>query len=298
MTLDEKLIENLISEEVNILSEKYNQANSLYCLALSILSYRDSEKIGEFVIKLNNSSNRNYRYNMIEDTPSGTQVLFFGFDDFATIAFRGTEFDQIIDIITDLKANVYENTVESNDALLNLPSGHAGFRRAIINLIRNQNIMQKLNDFCSQFENGTNTPIILTGHSLGGALSTLFIEPLVYSEFNFTLNYNFAAPLSISNIEVNELSNKYSSKTYDVINYKDYVPRAGSSLLRKLGRIGQFYWINKEGVLNKKEEVYYTFNFFEKLRFLKNIKKYHTSFGYYDRLRKETNSTLNILNRA
>lgn len=294
MSLHQNILNDLNPARLHLNDPKYNQENALFCAALSLLSYRNKLNIKNVVSELNGLYNANYKSIFIEEIRKDTQVLLFGNPNFIVIAFRGTA--GFKDIITDLKFNPYQNA-SSDLAELKIPPCHGGFRSALIKLITLENFFKELNDFRLQLRSGKQIPIILTGHSLGGALSNIAIPAVVAKGYNFIFNYNFASPKTFSNTALKDLRLTFKKNVYDIVNYKDYVPRAGSTILRKLGRIGQFYWFNKQGDLIPKKEQYFMFTWRERLRFFKNFKKYHSLIEYYDLLKLSKNRTSKVEGR-
>ena len=263
-----------IKDDLNLVNfntdfSDYNQKTSVYCAQISKIVYWDSLGIANLHKQVSEKyPNANYRYKFIDhkDKKSDTQALLWGNSDFLVIAFRGTEGRKLKDWITNIKFCNYKSNQDADEEIRNIPAGHGGFRRSLMNLITKQNLFEKIDAF---IKNGnpnadvSKTPIYLTGHSLGAAISQLFIEPLelhTKSKYNFSGAYHFAPPLAVS-CEVNEqMKNTYGDKVYDIVNYKDYVPRAGRN---GVAHFGKFYRICKDGLMYKEKESYIKFKLFE-----------------------------------
>lgn len=247
---------------------EYDQLTSIYCAQISKIAYWDAAGIQKLHQSISEKyPNANYRSEFInhQDKKSHTQVLLWGNTDFLIIVFRGTEPSKIKDWITDAKFWNYENNPSSNEELANMPPGHGGFRRSLMSLITKKNLFERIDAFLLNGNPNADiseTPIYVTGHSLGAAISQLFIEPLHYKKYNFSGAYHFAPPLAVS-CDINDyMKTKFGNKVYDIINYKDYVPRAGRN---GVAHFGKFYRICKNGLIFKEKESYIKFRFFEYL---------------------------------
>jgi hypothetical protein len=294
---NEEILEDLNLEKFDDDFSSYNQLTSIYCSQISEVAYWDADEIAELnklVNKKYPDDNHHWEFIDHNDKKDHTQALLWGNKNFLIIAFRGTEPSLFKDWISDAKFWNYENNPDSNEDLANMPAGHGGFRRSLISLITNESIFKKIDEMilkCSLGSTMTDFPIYLTGHSLGAAISQLFIEPLNYKGYNFSGAYHFAPPLAVSCKLNDYMKENYGDKVYDIINYKDYVPRAGRN---GVAHFGKFYRICKNGRIYSEKEAYVKFKFFEyfsefKLHSLKN----HT-----EAIRNDQNSTEKISDRS
>ena len=179
------LLNDLNPENFNQDFSNYDQSTAIYCAQLSEISYWNCTKVKTVVDGLNKRYlNNKHHHEFLEDKKSGTQLLLFGTSDYMILAFRGTEFTkEVKDIILDAKLfSYYQDSGYSE-----LPAGHGGFRKGIMNLMDNQNLIQRLSDFRIKCNSNkiANFPVYTTGHSLGAALATLIIKPLTIEKFNF-----------------------------------------------------------------------------------------------------------------
>ena len=115
---------------------------------------------------------------------SGTQAVFASCEQFAILAFRGTEFDDPGDLLIDaLLIPALEGPLSLHPALV-----HRGFRNAL------NSVWDELAAAVAGFRAGhPQAEICLTGHSLGAALATLTYERLGETDANLSL-YTFGCP--------------------------------------------------------------------------------------------------------
>lgn len=172
------------------------------------------------------------------------------------VAFRGTEPSVLKDWLTDSKYWNYENSDGYNKELSYLPASHVDSENPFTRLMQKKNLIEeikkKINEVNSQIDLKT-FPIYLTGHSLVAALAQLFIVPLRYHQLNFTGAYHFTPSLAVTCQMNAELRKRYGSVVYDIVNYIDYVPRAGRN---GTAHFGKLYHICNDGLVYKEQEVY------------------------------------------
>ncbi len=89
----------------------------------------------------------------------GTQAILCSFNNYIVLAFRGTEAESI----KDIKADADARTIKCEESKGKI---HSGFNQAFKAV--HLQIQTKLDD--KEFDN---TPLFITGHSLGGALATI-----------------------------------------------------------------------------------------------------------------------------
>lgn len=261
------MIQDLDPRSFNLDFSQYNQPTSIYCVQLSELAYFNKAEIMVFhsqFLKQFPESKQEFEFLEYSGKGNDTQALLWANPKFMVISFRGTEPSSLIDWFTDGKFWNYKNNPSQNESLYNMPPGHGGFRTSLMNLMSDEiDIMAKVeklrlkvapNSMKSEY------PIFLTGHSLGAAISQMCIEPLNYSGFNFQGAYHFAPPLAVACSEREYMKKEYGDKVYDIVNFKDYVPRAGRN---GVAHFGKFMRICKDGSLCWEKEAYIKFKWWE-----------------------------------
>lgn len=276
---------------------EYNQETALFCAQISEVSYWDERNIEILKQQVNQTyPESQVSYKLIDDSYGihHNQALLWANKNFMIVAFRGTEPSVLKDWLTDSKYWNYQNSDGYNDELSYMPAGHGGFRKSLTRLIKEKNLVEEIKKKINEVNPQTDIktfPIYLTGHSLGAALSQLFIVPLQYNQLNFKGAYHFAPPLAVTCKMNTELREKYGSVVYDIVNYKDYVPRAGRN---GTAHFGKFYRICNDGLVYKEQEAYVKFSLSEYF----NEFKLHALKSHIDLLRKTANTPTLIKQRS
>ena len=207
--------------EVKVLLESLGsgtlESNS-YCKyffsAISLLAYRDPDKAKPYWEKLG------YRWTFYEE--EGAQCYLLENDNHIIVAFRGTEPKEFSDIKADLK---FLKTYHRGEGKV-----HRGFMIEV----------WKLADSLTKHIYQTSKQVYITGHSLGGAMATL------YSTFcrpqRPPIVYTYGAPRA-GNIEY---CTKYPNELYRVVNNNDMVPTVPPSLVG-YRHVGEVVYINHYG---------------------------------------------------
>ena len=175
-----------------------------------------------------------------------------------------------------------------------MPPGHGGFRTSLNNLVKHKNLYGRIEEIITKLNpeaNHKSFPIFLTGHSLGAGISQFFIEPLSLKGFNFGGAYHFAPPLAVTCEYYDHMKSNYGNKVYDIVNYKDYVPRAGRN---NTAHFGKFYRICTDGLIYKEQEYFIKFRFWERLKLI----KMHALSSYLAAVKNQKNTHLEIENRS
>lgn len=266
---------------------RYEQETAMYMANLSNLSYEDGWSVKDVFDQADRTyPSAKFACRFLQDRKSGTQAIVWGMREGIIVAIRGTQPKQLLDWLTDLKISNYVNTDQMDERLKTLPPGHAGFRKAAMRLVEDCQLLDAIGEVAAVTHPGVphnQVPVYLTGHSMGAGISQLLI-PVVAGNFRFAGAYHFAPPLAVANEQSQGLKERFGSKVYDIINYKDYVTRAGRN---ETSHYGKFYRICKEGELDKENEV---FARFKGLEYLTEF-SLHSLGSYIKLLQQPKNST-------
>ena len=115
---------------------------------------------------------------------------------------------------------------------------HKGYYEFIQNIL--ELAIPKLNRLLNtlNYNNSINLVINVTGHSLGGGLSTLFTEKLKQIYYNASINLiTFSAPRVVNNTFKDYLK---LNKIYRIYNSKDLVTQHPTPMEAKLGKLYGF----------------------------------------------------------
>lgn len=147
------------------------------------------------------------------------------------IAFRGTQPEELGDVLADLKA--WRNTSETIGVV------HAGFKNEIDKLYDDVLL------YCKSKKIKKTDKIIVTGHSLGAAMATLCASRLSHAGYDIVL-YNFGSP---------RVGNKDWAEQFDnipahrFVNNNDIVTKVPPYGL--FTHIGELHYINYYGNIRK-----------------------------------------------
>lgn len=148
-----------------------NKANSIHKL-LELLSYdnnKEKEKLKKELDLLNLDVKKLF-------DKSGTQAMIVSSNDFYFLVFRGTEPTSIADIKADLKAK--QIRCDTGGKI------HQGFSEAF-DCIKEE-VQLYINNHCMD------KPLLITGHSLGGALATVAVKKITHNKK--AACYTFGSP--------------------------------------------------------------------------------------------------------
>ncbi|GAB4380700.1 MAG: hypothetical protein Kow00121_37460 [Elainellaceae cyanobacterium] len=194
----------------------------------------------------------NFRY--INNRDRDTQAFMFRTPDFVVISFRGSQErkDWQTNFSTRLKKFAFKTEMQALEEDVVPPKGqvHRGFQAAwnsveieVIKQIRRWNK-----------ERSRPLPILITGHSLGGALATVAAASLVKRGFNIQGLYTFGQPRVGDLVFANEIGQLLKGKVFRFVNNNDIVPQIPPPYLpwnplRIYVHMGQMYYFNARGNL-------------------------------------------------
>ena len=162
----------------------------------------------------------------------GTQAILVRCDRFIVLAFRGTEPTEIRDLISD--GNIATTPCDHEGKV------HTGFSDAYEAVSEQIQTALNRDDLASQ-------PLLITGHSLGGALATLAAKRLTH-QAGIAACYTFGSPRVGNSAWVGQMR----TPVYRIVNAADFVtilPPSGV-LISALGGVIQF--VPKFGAQMKK----------------------------------------------
>jgi len=288
-------IQDLNPRNFNMDFSNYDRGTALFCAELSNLVYDSSEKGKKILNNLKTQyPSENIQYEYVIDNSRKLQVLLLGCKDFVIIAFRGTVKKEIINLITDVKYWNYGNDSTDKGPYKYIPPSYGGFRKMTMRLINKDSLFENLANFipkCNPTVLKEDFPVFMTGHSLGSALAQLLIKPLEANHFKFMGLYNFAPPLTVSYRVNSEMRKQYESRTFDIVNHKDYVARFGQSYRKHFGK---FCRICDNHLIYREPDKYYSFTFLQRFRVL----QYHDIENYIHPIKDTVNSNENIVKRS
>jgi triacylglycerol lipase len=168
------------------------------------------------------------------------EIGFFYNEGNLFIAIRGTELDSLEDIKTDLDVTCTRFPELCGREV------HSGFHGAC-NLIWKHTLENLFNLGTRLTSFGPVNKVILTGHSMGGAVATLLAVKLQYwNEIGIEL-YTFGSPQVLTE-EASEMFNKDSVSNinhYRFVNNNDVVPKLPINSF-KWEHCGELYYINRK----------------------------------------------------
>ncbi len=150
---------------------------------------------------------------------TGTQGFCAVDDNIMLIAFRGTELKELNDILVDARVNLmllpWKGSVPLPDRQI-----HTGFHDGL------ESVWQNINIQIEKWTTGRSVrQILITGHSLGGALATLMFTRLALDpKLPVPTLYTFGCPKVGDGAFAKELDRAFPERIFRLINNLDIVP--------------------------------------------------------------------------
>ncbi|MEM7344107.1 MAG: lipase family protein [Chloroflexota bacterium] len=216
-------------------STQYEPKNALLLSRLANLAYYSNED----KIKSDLSSWGLPTYHLLD--AEGTQGIIATNDETVIVAFRGTEFDQIEDVITDADVRLVPG-----------PKGlvHSGFKQAV-DVVWDE-MLAKIDEYQGKTVDGTRVTtqaksLWFTGHSLGAALATLAVARLRLEMDRGVFGlYTFGSPRTGNPEFSSALNTDFKPYIFRFVNNNDVVTRVP---LRKMdySHVGSLTYIDADG---------------------------------------------------
>ncbi len=229
-----KIILTLKKEQFMFLKfdSRYSKVNAFNLGLLAKAAYLTKEEIREFLFKKTKSGNRTYSFSGINNVSSAflydtdeslerieqtydfkfipgtdTQLFYFRTEEYILFAFRGTK--ELVDWGTNLNAEMVPFTE-------GVGMVHAGFYKAF------SSAKSIIDDVVP--ENKLDKPIIICGHSLGGALTNLVAAYLRKKSHSKVMAYTFGSPLVGDTDFTYHFSNVQPIVSYRFVHNQDLIP--------------------------------------------------------------------------
>ncbi len=235
---------------------KYSTRLALSLAKVSRLIYQDMRYVAEISDLWHIDIRNNFRF--FNAHKRDTQAVIFRTDEFMVLAFRGTQ--EIRDWTTNLDMKLRNFTIRrAGKTTLSSYKGkvHTGFFLGWADIER---------DVLAQLERWQNEPsttgrsfrtlppLLITGHSLGGALATMAAASLHENGINVAGLYTFGQPRVGDLTFSRQLDKNLAGKVFRFVNNNDVVPHVPPPFsfqnpLRFYGHLGTIKYFNSKGRL-------------------------------------------------
>lgn len=207
----------------------YDSQNALSLALASDLSYRNESAIKDQVTKWGFGE-----FRFFENKKSEKQAFIAADGKALLVSFRGTDQTEIKDWLADL-----------NFFLEPGPWGkvHGGFQYAL------SSIWPEMNAFLKPLLDSSRK-LMITGHSLGGAMAVLAAADLIKAGQPVHNLYTFGQPKVGDTAFASEIDKKIKFCYCRFVNHNDIVPRILPSMIGGYCHAGQKFYFDSKGKLN------------------------------------------------
>ncbi|MEE9355231.1 MAG: lipase family protein [Methylococcaceae bacterium] len=255
--------------------EKFNSATALELGKIAGYAYqKDRNKLKEGLA----TSGYTLDDYDLTDSKTGTDGFIAHNVDSVVVAFTGSE--EIKDWLRDVQT--WSDKVLADESCHKDIAIHSGFEDAIHAVTRNGKLMERINNYHQQGKK-----IYVTGHSLGGAMATLFAY---YAEarapmFPVEAVYTFGQPLVGDENFQGCYDARLKEKTYRYVNDRDFIPKVRAE--RDFRHVGVFLFFDQEGDLSLEKPESFVDKFTD--LFKENPIDGHVMGSYLEKLEKNKN---------
>ena len=213
----------------------YDPQNALGLALASELSYQNESAIREQTARWGFG-----QFRFFENKESQKQAFIAANDEAILVAFRGTDQDEIKDWLADL-----------NFFLDDGPWGkvHYGFQHAL------SSVWFDMKAFLMPLLD-PKRKLLITGHSLGGAMAVLAAADLIKEGLSVHNLYTFGQPKAGNGAFAHELNKREKPYYFRFVNHNDIVPRILPSMIFDYQHAGQKYYFDGNGKLHRRQLPY------------------------------------------
>lgn len=241
--------------------DTYSTRLALSMAKASQLIYQDIKYVSEIVryTWLGGRDMRD-RYRYINKQKQDTQALLFRTDDFIILAFRGSQ--EIRDWYTNFNTQLRKFTIrQAGKTMLSSYQGrvHTGFflgwastESEVLDVIKRwQREARAVKDAKGKPKR---LPLVVTGHSLGGALATVAAASLYENNVDIAGLYTFGQPRVGDRAFARQLNNNLAGRVFRFVNNNDVVPHVPPPFsirnpLRLYSHLGAVKYFDSKGLL-------------------------------------------------
>ncbi len=235
--------------------QEFDPKTALSLAKSSYLIYQDMSYVAEITQLWAVDMRTSFRYFNARDR--NTQAFMIRTPQCMMLAFRGTQ--EMQDWRTNIQTRLNKFAITTQMEDLNEdhtpPKGqvHRGFQTAWTSI--ESDVIQQINRWNA--ESPAPLPLLITGHSLGGALATVAAASLVKQRFSVDGVYTFGQPRVGDIVFAAEIGLALRGKLFRFVNNNDIVPHIPPPFLpwnplRLYVHLGQQYYFNAFGTMSSR----------------------------------------------